>query len=102
MFNSVKAGCSVRIAELERGDARSFASKVNKSIRGAVSYVEANTDTPGASFHGKVLKVRIRHTVQREDGASRRAVPTKDRRAHDSAAKTGKTDRIASMDIDSA
>jgi hypothetical protein len=102
MFNSVKAGRSLRIAELERGNARSFASKVNKSIRGAVSCIEANTDTPGAAFYGKVLKVRICHSIYREDCASRSTVPTKDRRAHDSASKTGKADRIAPMDIDCA
>ena len=56
MFNSVKAG-RVRIAELERRNVRTFTSKVNKSIRGAFSHIEANTDTPGAPFYGKVLKV---------------------------------------------
>jgi hypothetical protein len=45
MFNSVKAG-RVRIAELERRNVRTFTSKVNKSIRGAFSHIEANTDTP--------------------------------------------------------
>ena len=70
MFNSMEAASSVRSAELERGNARSFASKVNKSIGGPVNYIETNTDAPGAPFHGKVLKVRIRHTIHCEDGAS--------------------------------
>jgi hypothetical protein len=51
VFNSVEAACSTRIVELERGDAGSFASKVNKSIRGPVSYVEANADAPGSPFY---------------------------------------------------
>jgi hypothetical protein len=70
VFNSVEAACSTRIAELERGNARSFASEVNKSIGASVSYTEANTDVPRASFYGKVLKVRVCHSVQSEDGTS--------------------------------
>ena len=53
VLNSVEAAGSTRIAELERGNAGAFASNINKSIRGAVSYIEANADGPGAPFTEK-------------------------------------------------
>ena len=63
MFNSVEPGRSASIGELETGNTRTFASNVNKSIRGPVSYSEANTDASGASLNGEVLKVRTSDAI---------------------------------------
>lgn len=102
VINAVKAACSSRIAELERCNGRPFATNIKKSIRGAVSYIEANADRPGAPLYGKVLKVRICYSIHREYDTSRSSIPTKDRGALDSTAKAGQTDRITTLYIDSA